>query len=171
MEGEPVEGVPGAGLPLRNGTLVAARHGPAGPAVPGGSLGSCVRCHRRPPGKAPSSTAAAAAGAGCPLRDSLNRKPGQQQQQQQAAGWMPPGTLPGILGEPHTAPECVPHQTIVLKAGTADRPNSSTNHPSNAEQNLNQAPYVMIINLLPLCTACSAKSVKAAVSSLSAFPT
>ena len=114
LEGEPVEGVPGAGLPLRNGTLVAARHGPAGPAVPGGSLGSCVRCHRRPPGKAPSSTAAAAAGAGCPLRDSLNRKPGQQQQQQQqAAGWMPPGTLPGILGEPHTAPECVPHQTIV----------------------------------------------------------
>ena len=170
MEGEPVEGVPGAGLPLRNGTLVAARHGPAGPAVPGGSLSSCVRCHRRPPGKAPSSTAAAAAGAGCPLRDSLNRKPGQQQQQQQAAGWMPPGTLPGILGEPHTAPECVPHQTIVRQEPLIGR-NSSTNHPSNAEQNLNQAPYVMIINLLPLCTACSAKSVKAAVSSLSAFPT
>ena len=64
-------------------------------------------------GKLPAAQLSAAAGAGCPLRDSLNRKPGQQQQQQQAAGWMPPGTLPGILGEPHTAPECVPHQTIV----------------------------------------------------------
>ena len=65
----------------------------AGPAVPGGSLSSwCV------------ATAGRQGKHSC-CWDSLNRKPGQQQQQ--PAGWMPPGTLPGIPGEPHTAPECV----------------------------------------------------------------
>jgi len=52
----------------------------AGPAVPGGSLNSCVRCHCSPPGKARAAQLAAAVGPVARSWDSLNRKPGQQQQ-------------------------------------------------------------------------------------------